>query len=220
MNRMGLGLALGAGYVLGRTKKLKLAMAMGSLAAGRKMNLSPKGIADLVSQQLQNNPQVKELGDQLRQDLRGAGQAASRAVVERQMGALADRLHSRTGQVRDQLAGVVPGTSDAGDEREPAEVAGDDADDEAAAQDRTAEEESEKDEEASEPPREEAEKRGAKKAAARKAPGKKTAASKAPAKKAGTKKSAAKKTGGRATASAGAAARRAGEGQPKGGGDR
>lgn len=110
MNRTGIGLAVGAGYLLGRTKKLKLAFAVGSMIAGRKMNLGPRAIADLVNQQLKDNPQLKGVGDQVRQDLRGVGKAASGAMVERQMNALADRLHGRTAQVRDELAGVVPGT--------------------------------------------------------------------------------------------------------------
>ncbi|MFC8195440.1 DNA primase [Streptomyces sp. NPDC057298] len=108
MNRLGLGLAVGAGYVLGRTKKMKLAFAVGTMVAGKRMQLSPRALADLVSQQLQNNPQFKEIGDQLRQDLRGVGKAASGALVERQITGLADRLHGRTSQVQDQLAGVVP----------------------------------------------------------------------------------------------------------------
>ncbi|GGR74955.1 MULTISPECIES: DNA primase [Streptomyces] len=105
MNRTALGLAVGAGYLLGRTKKLKMALAVGSLVAGKKLNLSPKTLADLVNQQLKSNPQFQEIGDQLRQDLRGVGKAATGAMVERRMSSLADRLHSRTDQVRDQLSG-------------------------------------------------------------------------------------------------------------------
>jgi hypothetical protein len=204
MNRVGLGLAIGAGYVLGRTKKLKMAMAVGSLVAGKKMNLSPKGIADLVSQQLQNNPQFKEIGDQLRQDLRGVGKAASGAMVERQMSSLADRLHGRTDQVRDQLAGVVPGAAGSKDDEEPEEPRAED------------EEEDEESEAEPEPPRKEAAKKAVKKAPViKKASSKQTAAGKALA-----KKTAAKKTAGRKTASAGGGARRAGGLLPKGGGDR
>jgi len=125
MNRMGLGLAVGAGYVLGRTKKMKLAFAVGTLVAGKKMQLSPRAVAELVNQQLKDNPQFKEIGDQLRTDLRGVGKAASGALVERQISALADRLHSRTGQLRDQVSGAVPGTGDL-----PGKGGGDQEDDE------------------------------------------------------------------------------------------
>ncbi|MDX3382492.1 DNA primase [Streptomyces niveiscabiei] len=119
MNRTALGLAIGAGYLLGRTRKLKLALAVGSVVAGKRLNLTPRGVADLVSQQLQNNPQFKEIGDQLREDLRGVGKAATGAVVERQLDSLAGRLHGRTAEVRGRLDGVVP------------EVAGRDEDDDA-----------------------------------------------------------------------------------------
>ncbi|MEV6122892.1 DNA primase [Streptomyces sp. NPDC052077] len=108
MNRTGLGLAIGAGYLLGRTRKLKLAVAVGTMVAGRKLNLTPSGVAELVSARLRDNPQWKEIGDQLRGDLRGVGTAATGALVERRMDALADRLHGRTERMRDRLSGALP----------------------------------------------------------------------------------------------------------------
>jgi cobalamin biosynthesis protein CobT len=210
MNRTGLGLAIGAGYLLGRTKKLKMAMAVGGLVAGKKLNLSPRMVADLLQQQLRNNPQFKEIGDQLRQDLRGVGKAASGAMVERQIDALADRLHGRTAQVRDQLSGVVPGQDD---EAEDAEYEDEEPEDSAPDEDEEPEdseaeepeedeepEDSEADEDEGEEEEEEPEaKKAAKKAPAKKAPAKK-AAKKAPAKKAPAKKAPAKKTAGRKAA--------------------
>ncbi|MFJ9737559.1 DNA primase [Streptomyces sp. NPDC101166] len=228
MNRMGLGLAVGAGYLLGRTKKMKLAFAVGSLVAGKRMNLTPRGLADLVSQQLKDNPQFKEIGDQLRQDLRGVGKAASGAMVERQMSALADRLHSRTSDVRDQLNGVVPdapGSRSDDDEEEPEdayeeepEAAEDDEEEpeEARGEEDADEDEDEGDEDEGEderPAKKAAGKAPAKKAPAKKAPAKKTAA----AKRAPAKKTAAKKTAtARKTASKTASRARG----PKGGGER
>ncbi|WP_406467450.1 DNA primase [Streptomyces hirsutus] len=200
MNRTALGLAIGAGYFLGRTKKLKAAVAVGGLVAGKKLNLGPRMITDLVSKQLQNNPQFKELGDQLRGDLRGAGKAASGALVERQLNSLAGKLHGRTAEMRDQLTGVAgrPDREDDGyDEDEYDEKAGDD----------------EPDGEEPEPPPERPSKRApskeaAKKALAKKTPAKKAPAKKAPAKKAPTgkaapaKRAAAKKTAGKKTTAA------------------
>ncbi|MGV9498796.1 DNA primase [Streptomyces sp. NPDC003642] len=207
MNRMGLGLAIGAGYLLGRTKKLKMAMAVGGLVAGKKLNLSPRMVAELLQEQLKNNPQFKEIGDQLREDLRGVGKAASGAMVERQIDALADRLHGRTAQVRDQLTGAVPGRGK--DE---------DADDTEAAEYEDEEPEGEEPEdtgpdEDDEPRAEDARKAPAKKAA-KKAPAKKSAARKAPAKKAAAKKTTAARKA--ASGSRGGSARSR---MPKGGGD-
>lgn len=218
MNRVGLGLAIGAGYLLGRTKKLKLAVAVGTMVAGKKMNLTPKGIAELVSGQLQNNPQFKEIGDQLRTDLRGVGKAASGAMVERQIDALADRLHGRTAEVRDQLSGVA---SRAPDERGEPEESEEPEEPEGA-------DEPEAAEEADEPEERPAARRErpAKKAPAeaRKTAGRtpaKKAAAKAPAKKAAAKRAQpAKKAAGKKTAATRSAARGAGARQSKGGGER
>ncbi|MGW7817829.1 DNA primase [Streptomyces puniciscabiei] len=211
MNRTALGLAVGAGYLLGRTKKLKMALAMGSLVAGKKLNLGPKALADVVSRQLKDNPQFKEIGDQLRQDLRGVGKAASGAMVERQVNSLADRLHGRTAQVREQLSGATGSAGERGGQEDDADAYEESADEE------TGEDEG----------REGDEPRGhkpAKKGPAQKAPAKKAPAKKAPAKKASAKraapakKAAAKKTDAarRAVGKKTAAASR----QRKGGGDR
>ncbi|MFF1307378.1 DNA primase [Streptomyces sp. NPDC058307] len=243
MNRTGLGLAVGAGYLLGRTKKLKLAFAVGTLVAGKRMHLSPKAVADLVSQQLLKNPQFKEIGDTLREDLRGVGKAASGAMVERQIDAIADRLHGRTAQVRDQLSGVapeVPGLSDDEDDEserdeEPEEeetgTAEDEADEEPSDEDE-ADDEADDDEaddeqdEAPAPAKRTAKKAPAKKSAAKKAPGRTPPAKKTAQSQGGTagKKTAAKKTATKKTAAKKAtAARGAGRSTrarlPKGGGE-
>ncbi|MEV5264927.1 DNA primase [Streptomyces werraensis] len=197
MNRTGLGLAIGAGYLLGRTKRLKMALAVGGLVAGKKLNLSPRAVADLVSQQLRDNPQFKELGDQLRGELRGAGKAASGALVERQISSLADRLHGRTAEVRGRLSGGgaddrdAEDTGEGPDDHEPDDT-GEDRDDGGRG-------------------REPDTARTAKKAA-KKAPAKKGSAAKkaAPAKRAAggpAKKAAAKKTAAKKTASASRGAR-------------
>ncbi|WP_408648216.1 hypothetical protein [Streptomyces gossypiisoli] len=86
------------------------------------MNPGPRALADLVSGRLRNNPQFKELGDQLRQDLRGIGGAATGALLERQLDTLADRLHDRTARLRERLSEAVPEGRDLGyGEKEPAD---------------------------------------------------------------------------------------------------
>ncbi|KRD04749.1 hypothetical protein [Streptomyces sp. Root264] len=232
MNRMGLGLAVGAGYLLGRTRKLKLALAVGSMVAGKKLNLTPKGIADLVSQQLRDNPQFKEIGDQLRTDLRGVGKAASGAMVERQIEALADRLHGRTAEVRDQLEGVVPGKDTDGDADDEADEeydepqdAHEDEDEDAQdsadeAEDADDEPDDEQDDEEEAPPRRTAAKKAPAKKSAKKAPAKKAPARKSPARTPAAKKTAsAGKTGAR-TAAKTASGTTSRSRRPKGGGDR
>ncbi|MFG2353116.1 DNA primase [Streptomyces sp. NPDC048521] len=208
MNRTALGLAVGAGYFLGRTKKLKMALAVGSLVAGKKLNLGPRALAELAQQQLKNNPQFKEIGDQLRQDLQGVGKAATGAMVERQMGTLADRLHGRTAQVRDQLSGTLP-TGSAGEQDE------EDTDEESAEEPTGREDADRKDREDGARAEKPAKKAASKQASAKKAAAKKTA----PAKKTAGKKTGAARTAARKTAGAGGA-RGATSRQSKGGDDR
>lgn len=202
MNRVGLGLAVGAGYVLGRTKKMKLAFALGTLAAGKRMHLSPRALTDLVSQQLQNNPQLKEISDQLREGARGAGKAATGAMLERQIDGLAERLHGRTTQLREHLSEVTPDVPGADAEEERDET----AEDEEEPRERADRDERDTDEEREEEPEEEhEEKPSARKGAARQGTARKAGAgarkpAKTPAaKKAPAKKPAAKKTAGRRT---------------------
>ncbi|WP_328409111.1 DNA primase [Streptomyces violaceus] len=226
MNRTGLGLAVGAGYLLGRTKKLKMAIAIGGLVAGKKLNLSPRMVAELLQEQLRNNPQFKEIGDQLRQDLRGVGKAASGAMVERQIDALADRLHGRTAQVRDQLTGVVPGgqddAEDAEYEDEEPEDSGPDEGEEpedSGADEEEGEEEDEEPAAKNAPAKKAPAKKAPAKKAAKKAPAKKAPAKKAPAKKAAGRQAAAKKTTPARKATSGGRGGSARSRLPKGGGE-
>ncbi|MFF1655804.1 DNA primase [Streptomyces sp. NPDC058255] len=220
MNRLGLGLAVGAGYVLGRTKKMKLAFAVGTMVAGKRMHLSPRALADLVAGQLRDNPQFKEIGDQLREDLRGVGKAASGALVERQIEGLADRLHGRTAEVRDQLAGVVPDVPGLGEEDEAEDADGaedaegadgaedaEDADDEGGSGDDP--EHGEAEEKARPRKKAPAKKAPAKKATGKPGPARKTSARKPSAGKAPTKTAAAEKAPGNKTAAKKTAARTA-----------
>ncbi|MER7093336.1 DNA primase [Streptomyces althioticus] len=218
MNRTGMGLAIGAGYLLGRTKKLKMALAVGGLVAGKKLNLSPRAVADLVSQQLRDNPQFKELGDQLRGDLRGVGKAASGALVERQISSLADRLHGRTAEVRGRLDGGGEdrdGTDESAGE-EPYDEETDDRGQDDREPDDSGEDRDDGGGRGSGPEAGRTAKKAAKKAPAKKGPAAKKAApakraAGGPAKKAAAKKTAAKKT---ASASRGARSR-----SSKGGGE-
>ncbi|MFI9154430.1 DNA primase [Streptomyces sp. NPDC053367] len=217
MNRAGLGLAIGAGYLLGRTRKLKLAVAVGTFVAGRRMNLGPGTVVDLVSRQLRENPQFKELGDQLRGDLRGVGKAASSAMIERQLDALAGRLHDRTAETRDRLAGVLPDGEESAQDEEEAPAGGTRSDKDREPDAAEPEEDDAAQARDTQDAEETAEEDSSSEASGSRSRARKTTA---PAKKAGARKTAAKKTA-RGAKAAGSAARTAsGARRPKGGGDR
>ncbi|GAA4988824.1 hypothetical protein GCM10023257_31120 [Streptomyces hyderabadensis] len=169
--------AVAGGYLLGRTKKAKLAFAVGSYLVGRRVGLSPGQVLGQGLGGLQRAPGFQELSDQVRGELLTATRAAVTAAANRRLTGLADGLRERT----DALTGA-DGRDDGGDGRDDRDGSWDEgAPDEEAFFD---EEDREEDRRPA-PPRKTAKKAAPRKAAPRKAasPARKTA-----------KKAAAKKT--------------------------
>jgi hypothetical protein len=181
-SRTAMAAAMAGGYLLGRTKKTKLAFAVGSYLVGRRVGLSPGQVLGQGLGSLRQAPQLQELTDQVRGELLTAGRAAVTAAANRRLAGLADSLRDRT----DALTG-----EDRGDRRDDSDDS-DDSRDEEAPDEEAPDEDAYFDEEdraedrrpAPAPPRKSAEK------AAKRPPAKKAAAKKAPAKKAAAKKAA------------------------------
>ncbi|MFJ8920249.1 hypothetical protein B046DRAFT_01458 [Streptomyces sp. LamerLS-316] len=134
-----IGAALVGGYLLGRTKKAKLAIGFGMFLAGKKLSLDPKQLGRMLA----DSPLLGGVSDQVRKELVGATKtAATNALTQRATG-LADSLHQRTleledpSQAKDDRAGDdadeaedddAPDAQD--DERDGDKDDGDDKDDE------------------------------------------------------------------------------------------
>ncbi|MFI0221950.1 hypothetical protein [Streptomyces lydicus] len=97
MTNAKIGVALAGGYVLGRTKKAKLAIGLGMYLAGKKLNLDPKQLGKLVA----NSPVLGPLNDQVRRELVDATKSAATSALTQRMSGLADSLHERTLDLRD-----------------------------------------------------------------------------------------------------------------------
>ncbi|MEU3219951.1 histone protein [Streptomyces sp. NPDC006971] len=95
-NRLLLAAAVAGGYVLGRTKKGRLALTVASYAAGRHYGVEPRKIVTKGVKRLGEIPQVADLGDQLRGELMTVGREAVSAAADRRLSAFADALHERT----------------------------------------------------------------------------------------------------------------------------
>ncbi|WP_052863225.1 hypothetical protein [Streptomyces niger] len=127
-NRAALALAVAGGYALGRTKKMKLALGVGGMVLGRRLQLDPQRLLSLVDERLKADPQLAELRDQLREDLGGVGRAAAGAFVNRRIDGLANSLHERTLGVQDRIAGGTAPKQRADDAEEEADREPEDAD--------------------------------------------------------------------------------------------
>ena len=176
-----LAAAMVGGYVLGRTKKGKLAFTVATYLAGRRFGLEPRQLAAEGMRRLGENPHFAELQEQLRGEVLETGRQAVTAAANRSMNSLADAIGERTARLG-ELEEQEPEAEEE-EEEEP-------------------EEEPEQEEPEEEPEQEEPEeepKRRARKGGPHKrsAPAKKAAPAKKKAakKSAPPRKSAAKKTG-------------------------
>uniref|UniRef100_A0AAU3GKN7 Histone protein n=1 Tax=Streptomyces sp. NBC_01401 TaxID=2903854 RepID=A0AAU3GKN7_9ACTN len=180
--KVALAAAVSAGYVLGRTKKGKLALGVASFVMGQQLPLNPRDAIILGARKLADNPAVAPLVEQARGEVLDAGRAALSATANRRLEAVADALQERT-------EALLEGPHEEGEEepeREDSEEEPEheDSDEESESEDSDEESEDEDEEpEEEEPPR----RRPAKRAAAKKPPAKKAAPGK-PAKKAAAKK--------------------------------
>jgi hypothetical protein len=103
MNNAKIGAAVMGGYLLGRTKKAKLAIGLGALLAGSRIKPGQVGKA------LQESPFVHTLTDQVRTELTDAGKAAATSVMTAKADSLADALHERTAGLREKAHGQERG---------------------------------------------------------------------------------------------------------------
>ncbi|MFF2650744.1 hypothetical protein [Streptomyces sp. NPDC058045] len=91
-----LAAALAAGYVLGRTRKGRLAIAVASVVAGHQLPLSPRELAALGARKLAENPQFAPLVEQARTEVLEAGRTALSGTANRRLESFADALQQRT----------------------------------------------------------------------------------------------------------------------------
>ncbi|MGA5223964.1 hypothetical protein [Streptomyces koyangensis] len=115
-----IGAALVGGYLLGRTKKAKLAIGFGMFLAGKKLDLDPKKLGSMLA----SSPVLGGLSDQVRKDLVGATRTAATNALTQRATSFADSLHQRTLRLDDPEAA-----------REEEQRDADDADDTDAAED-------------------------------------------------------------------------------------
>ncbi|WP_051300280.1 hypothetical protein [Actinomadura rifamycini] len=94
-----IAVALVGGYLLGRTKKAKMAIGLGMFLAGKKISLDPRELSRLAAA----SPLVSGLSDQVRKDLVDGTRTALTSAVTQRANTLADTLHERTLDLGDPL---------------------------------------------------------------------------------------------------------------------
>ncbi len=84
------------GYILGRRKKFKLAVALGMFFGAKKLRIDPRKILSGLKKEVTELPVVQELGLRTREQLFVAAKDAVNTIVTRWAGKLADSLTERT----------------------------------------------------------------------------------------------------------------------------
>src|SRR5438445_6008014 len=113
-NTMKLGLGVGGGYLLGRTKKLKLAVGLGTWLVGRKFEMSPARLAMAGVGQLRQSPEFNEVLERVRTDVAGAGRRAVEQAVTARMEGMTDTLKQRNADLATGAAGAATGAATKG----------------------------------------------------------------------------------------------------------
>ncbi|MFE4857900.1 hypothetical protein [Streptomyces sp. NPDC056670] len=121
-----IGMAVAGGYLLGRTKKARLALGLGMYLAGKKLSLDPKQMLQLVK----DNPVLSGLSDQVRTELVGATKSAATAALTKRAGSLADSLRDRTQALQSGQDAEEPNEDDVDDVQDADEQDAKDAPDE------------------------------------------------------------------------------------------
>jgi hypothetical protein len=88
--------AVASGYLLGRTKKLKLAIAVGGLLAGKRIATDPRAIVQQLADVVEQNPELSRLSDQVRGKLVTAGREAAVAAASNRLNRVSDSIRDRT----------------------------------------------------------------------------------------------------------------------------
>src|SRR6185503_7986019 len=94
------GLAVAGGYLLGRTKKAKLAISLGTWLIGKRLNVDPKELGKQALGQLAQRPEVAKLAGDVRGELFQAGKAAAKTAMTGRLERLAEGLEARTERLR------------------------------------------------------------------------------------------------------------------------
>lgn len=149
-------IAVAGGYLLGRTKKGKLALVLGSVFAGRKLGLDPQKLISKGIHKVAETPQFEELSSEVKDQLMTAARTAVSALANRRIESLTDALRERT----DGLSGAGKAKDEAKDgAKDEGEGEEEDSDE--------GEDEEEEEEKPEPPPRKSSASRASKKSAVR-----------------------------------------------------
>lgn len=119
-----LAASVAVGYLLGRSRKAKLAMTVATYLASRRLQAKPQELLAAGAGKLSESPQLAQLVEQLRGEVLNVGRDALKALADRQLSGFADALADRTESlthVLDAAAEKAKEGEEGEEEEEPAQ---------------------------------------------------------------------------------------------------
>ena len=96
-----IALGVAGGYLLGRTKKMKLALSLGGLLIGQKIPTNPRELLKQGQKLVQGNENLSEIDEMFRGKLLEAARAAALATLSSRMNSVSDSIRERTDGLRE-----------------------------------------------------------------------------------------------------------------------
>ena len=97
-----IAVAIGVGYLLGRTHKGRLALTLAAAGVTGRLSNDPAALVRQGARLVGSSPEIKVLSETVRGRLLEAGKAAAVAAASSQVDSLSERLQGRTETVRRQ----------------------------------------------------------------------------------------------------------------------
>ena len=119
-----IGMAVGLGYLLGRTRKGRLALMLVGVGATGRLGKNPAALVKQGAELLGSSPEVKTLTDTVRGRLVEAGKTAAVAAVSNQVDTLTGKIEERTGALSSPPLGGQATQTDEDTEQDTAEQSG------------------------------------------------------------------------------------------------
>ena len=100
-------LAVGAGYMLGRTHRMKMALMLAAAGATGRFPGGPRVLLERGTKMLASSPEVAKIGESVRGELLNAARAAAVTAASQRIESLNSRLQSGGEGLTDTVGGVA-----------------------------------------------------------------------------------------------------------------
>ncbi|MFC9361474.1 hypothetical protein ACFTZB_33455 [Rhodococcus sp. NPDC057014] len=103
-------LAVGAGYMLGRTHRMKMALMLAAAGATGRFPGGPRDLLERGTKVLANSPELAKISDSVRQELVSAAKAAAVTAASQRINQLNNRILSGGGEAVSDVGDTVDDT--------------------------------------------------------------------------------------------------------------